>query len=157
MTSLSSARFGRKPSGIASPPQNGSTYLRCSCCRHMGTTCGSNQRLPPAHLRRGFSDSIVDTDLGAGGETRTLMRSEPRQILSLVRIPISPLRLFAGPFLRCHAILETRKLNVNLTAIFSRCLSSYVDGTRCKDYGLKKFARKRKNLLAIGNTLLYNA
>src|SRR5581483_12226315 len=29
---------------------------------------------------------------GAGGETRTLMRSEPRQILSLVRIPISLLR-----------------------------------------------------------------
>jgi len=48
-------------------------------------------------------------------------------------------------------------LNVNLTAIFSSCLCSYVDGTRCKDYGLKKFARKRKNLLAIGNTLLYNA
>ena len=30
---------------------------------------------------------------GAGGRTRTDMRSEPRQILSLVRIPISPLRL----------------------------------------------------------------
>jgi hypothetical protein len=30
--------------------------------------------------------------LGAGGRTRTDMRSEPRQILSLVRIPISPLR-----------------------------------------------------------------
>ena len=29
---------------------------------------------------------------GAGGRTRTDMRSEPRQILSLVRIPISPLR-----------------------------------------------------------------
>ena len=31
-------------------------------------------------------------DGGAGGRTRTDMRSEPRQILSLVRIPISPLR-----------------------------------------------------------------
>src|ERR1043166_9500733 len=35
----------------------------------------------------------IFSKLGAGGETRTLMRSEPRQILSLVRIPISPLRL----------------------------------------------------------------
>jgi hypothetical protein len=32
------------------------------------------------------------TKCGAGGRTRTDMRSEPRQILSLVRIPISPLR-----------------------------------------------------------------
>jgi hypothetical protein len=33
-------------------------------------------------------------EFGAGGRTRTDMRSEPRQILSLVRIPISPLRHF---------------------------------------------------------------
>ena len=33
---------------------------------------------------------------GAGGRTRTDMSSEARQILSLVRIPISPLRLLAG-------------------------------------------------------------
>ncbi len=31
--------------------------------------------------------------VGAGGRTRTDMSSEARQILSLVRIPISPLRL----------------------------------------------------------------
>jgi hypothetical protein len=41
---------------------------------------------------------------GAGGRTRTDTRSEPRQILSLVRIPISPLRREGltsyGPFSR---------------------------------------------------------
>ena len=42
-------------------------------------------------IRKGF---------GAGGRTRTDMRSEPRQILSLVRIPISPLRLVG------HVIIE---------------------------------------------------
>src|SRR5438552_10948688 len=59
---------------------------------------GSSQRLPPAHLSGGFNGSGFVRFSGAGGETRTLMRSEPRQILSLVRIPISPLRLSSeGP------------------------------------------------------------
>ena len=39
-----------------------------------------------------FVDLVQDRQAGAGGRTRTDMRSEPRQILSLVRIPISPLR-----------------------------------------------------------------
>src|SRR5688572_9710661 len=59
---------------------------------------GSSQRLPPAHLSGGFNVTDCDSVPGAGGETRTLMRSEPRQILSLVRIPISPLRLLRGRF-----------------------------------------------------------
>ena len=37
-------------------------------------------------------DARKNCRYGAGGRTRTDMRSEPRQILSLVRIPISPLR-----------------------------------------------------------------
>ena len=49
--------------------------------------------------------------IGAGGETRTLMRSEPRQILSLVRIPISPLRLEGS----AQAILDKRAKPVNLS------------------------------------------
>ena len=43
---------------------------------------------------------------GAGGRTRTDMRSEPRQILSLVRIPISPLRLLG------HVMIEARNVMV---------------------------------------------
>src|SRR5216683_2259126 len=43
-----------------------------------------------------FGERFFELRFGAGGETRTLMRSEPRQILSLVRIPISPLRQFAA-------------------------------------------------------------
>ena len=47
-------------------------------------------------FRGGISDLKLPSgcakEFGAGGRTRTDMRSEPRQILSLVRIPISPLR-----------------------------------------------------------------
>ena len=56
--------------------------------------CGTSQRFPPAHFSGGLG-ILLAFKVGAGGETRTLMRSEPRQILSLVRIPISPLRLSA--------------------------------------------------------------
>ena len=50
----------------------------------------------------------VGSDYGAGGRTRTDMRSEPRQILSLVRIPISPLRLLG------HVIIEAINRYVKL-------------------------------------------
>src|SRR5687767_14491656 len=43
-------------------------------------------------IYRGGIRKFVIKRGGAGGRTRTDMRSEPRQILSLVRIPISPLR-----------------------------------------------------------------
>src|SRR5438105_11485251 len=36
--------------------------------------CGTNQRFPPAHFRAGLSFCILFAfDVGAGGETRTLM------------------------------------------------------------------------------------
>src|SRR5437899_8703013 len=92
LRSFSKACFGWRPKAMARPPQKGSTYRRSEWVRKIGSICGSSQRFPPAHFKGGFSDLIFAD--GAGGETRTLMRSEPRQILSLVRIPISPLRPF---------------------------------------------------------------
>ena len=49
---------------------------------------------------------------GAGGRTRTDMRSEPRQILSLVRIPISPLRRLG------HVIIEVESSTVKRYCAF---------------------------------------
>lgn len=53
--SLSKAHIGVKPSGAASPPQNGSTYRlllnESQSCKSWGTS----QRLPPAHFKGGFA------------------------------------------------------------------------------------------------------
>src|SRR5438093_4688444 len=53
--SLSKLRIGVKPSGAASPPQNGSTYLLflngVQSCKRSGTS----QRLPPAHFKGGLA------------------------------------------------------------------------------------------------------
>src|SRR6266508_4881513 len=81
--------------------------------------CGTSQRFPPAHFNGGLSLGILLAfEVGAGGETRTLMRSEPRQILSLVRIPISPLRLRCS--LDGQVILVQRPHLVNPPANGSR-------------------------------------
>src|SRR5438477_7295071 len=63
--------------------------------------CGTSQRFPPAHFNGGLSlDILLAFEVGAGGETRTLMRSEPRQILrALPRTTIyifRPFHLFSA-------------------------------------------------------------
>jgi len=62
---------------------------------------GTSQRFPPAHFNGGLSLGILLAfEVGAGGETRTLMRSEPRQILrALPRTTIyifRPFHLFSA-------------------------------------------------------------
>jgi len=55
--SFSRARFGRKPSGTASPPQKGSTQRVDDCDCQSGARYGSSQRFPPAHFKGGFSEA----------------------------------------------------------------------------------------------------
>src|SRR5687768_11997337 len=90
---------------------------------------GNSQRLPPAHLRGGLNVTNCDSVPGAGGETRTLMRSEPRQILSLVRIPISPLRLVRDRF-------STASGHIRETPL-SRQLEPRVNGPRARSFRIR--------------------
>ena len=51
--SLRRAREGPNPNVTASPPQKGSTRRRLRYGTQRGSKCGTNHRLPPAHLRGG--------------------------------------------------------------------------------------------------------
>src|SRR5689334_25288004 len=81
------------------------------------------------------------------------MRSEPRQILSLVRIPISPLRPFGTAQLKASDILDRHDLNVNFAIIIPLAIRPILTESLARTLAW----RCCKNVLAIGNTLLYNA
>ena len=61
---------------------------------------------PPSSVILFLMEYACGNISGAGGRTRTDMSSEARQILSLVRIPISPLRRVS------HVIIEVESSTV---------------------------------------------
>jgi hypothetical protein len=57
--SFKSPLSGSNPRATASPPQKGSTYLRCECCLQSGIRWETNQRLPPAHFKGGLVGGLA--------------------------------------------------------------------------------------------------
>src|SRR5438477_5627558 len=94
--------------------------------------CGTSQRFPPAHFNGGLSlDILLAFEVGAGGETRTLMSSEPRQILRALRRTTSSLFrrvLLLGDF--CfHNTCQKRKMRPSYTSFIREAMCLHVKRT----------------------------